>query len=98
VDGAKQLFTVNLDCLKDSTCDKAAVQLTKDGKSNSAGAFSPDGTRIAFERDEGKGPGITVMKADGTLVKRLSPLKASDHKPAWGGQDQIAFERDAIKP
>jgi Tol biopolymer transport system component len=98
VDGVQQLFSLDLDCLKETSCQRAAVQLTKDGKSNSAPSFSVDGTRIAFTRDEGRGAGIAVMKADGTQLKRVSSLNARDRNPTWGGRNQIAFERETVDP
>lgn len=98
VGGTDQVFTLDLACLQDASCATKAVQVTKDGKGSRAAAWSPDGTRLALEQDAGQGPGIVVMKADGTAPKRLSPQKSNDHSPAWGGNDYLAFERDAAKP
>jgi Tol biopolymer transport system component len=62
-------------------------------------AFSPDGKHIAFSstRQPAAAPGqawnaIYVMKADGTMVKRLSPVDAADYSPTWSPRgDLIAF-------
>lgn len=94
VGGVDQLFTLALACLKDNSCEKAAVQLTKDAKPSRGGVYSPDGAWIAFEREEDGSSGIYVMKADGSGPRRLSPPKASDHNPAWGGNGHLAFDRE----
>lgn len=94
VAGVDQLFTLAVACLKDNSCEKAAVQLTKDGKPSRGGVYSPDGAWIAFEREEAGVSGVYVMKADGSGAKRLSPAKAADRNPAWGGNDRLAFDRE----
>lgn len=93
VAGVDQIFTLPLACLKDNSCDKAAVQLTKAAQPSRGGAYSPDGAWIAFEREEDGASAIFVMKADGTAAKRLSPAKANDRNPAWGGNERLAFDR-----
>ncbi len=77
------------------------VQLTADATPDSAPAWSPDGTRIAFEsaRDSAVPElrDIYVMDADGTDVRRLTDHPALDEGPAWSPDGrQIAFtsERD----
>lgn len=100
VDGVDQVFVVDAPCLADATCDKpqkalAPTQVTKGGKSNREPAWSPDGTRLAFERDagDGQGTGIFVVPAAGGEPKRLSPAGSDDHAPAWGSNDALAFQR-----
>ncbi len=59
-------------------------------------AWSPDGTRIAFEaRPDRRSRGeIYVMNADGTGVKNLTNDPASDAAPAWSPDGtRIAFSR-----
>ena len=54
--------------------------------------WSPDGSRIAFQRSGDSGSGIYVMNADGSGVTRLSADSAQHGEPAWspdGGK--IAF-------
>jgi Tol biopolymer transport system component len=94
VGGVDQLFTLALGCLKDGSCEKAAVQLTKGTRPSRGGVYSPDGAWIAFESEEGGVSGIYVMKADGGGARRLSPPKSSDRNPAWGGNDRLAFDRE----
>jgi dipeptidyl aminopeptidase/acylaminoacyl peptidase len=98
VDGVDQVFLLDLACEKDESCDKAAVALTKDPKSSRQPAWSPDGAWIAFEREDGKGSGILVVKADGTGLRRLSPNGSKDRRPSWGAVDAIAFEREGDTP
>jgi TolB protein len=66
------------------------VNLTNDpGRSDFAPAWSPDGTRIAFTRNEGfeegaLGPGeIFVMNADGSNRLNLTNDPANDINPSW---------------
>ena len=63
------------------------VNLTRDDAFDSAPAWSPDGQRIAFERNSsgGGGPQIYVMNADGSGVERLTeePLASWGQSPAW---------------
>jgi Tol biopolymer transport system component len=45
-------------------------------------AWSPDGTQLAFEVDEGTGD-IWLIRADGTQLRRLTRTKAVDSDPVW---------------
>ena len=72
-------------------------RLTSDGSPNSynsEAAWSPDGSRVAFSKSDGRwGAEIYVIDADGTNARRLSPEGAYDAAPSWspdGGR--IAFE------
>ena len=93
VAGVDQLFALPLACVKDNSCDKAAQQLTKAAQPSRGGVYSPDGTWIAFEREESGASAIYVMKADGTAAKRVSPAKVDDRNPSWGGTERLAFDR-----
>jgi Tol biopolymer transport system component len=54
-------------------------------------AWSPDGTRIAFNSDRGGMPQVYVMNVDGTGVERLSDVEGE--YPAWSPDcTRIAFE------
>ena len=51
-----------------------------------AAAWSPDGERVAYASDEETGAGylaIYVMNADGSGVRRLTPLVRTSLSPAW---------------
>ncbi len=55
-------------------------------------AWSPDGTRIAFESDRDGDDEIFVMKADGTQVRQLTDNDDRDSGPAWSPDGKhIAF-------
>jgi hypothetical protein len=47
------------------------------------GAFSPDGTRIAFVSDRGGNAELYVMNADGSGVQRLTSTPATEGSPSW---------------
>jgi Tol biopolymer transport system component len=61
-------------------------------------AFSPDGSRIAFESDRDGNSEIYVMDADGGHVQRLTNDPASDGFPAWSPDGtRLAFMSDRNK-
>lgn len=95
VNGVDQVFVLDLGCLKEPSCDAYAKAITTGGKGTREPAWSADGTQLAFERDagDGKGTGIFVAKADGSLLRRVSPKDSNDHAPAWGGNAALVFER-----
>lgn len=68
-------------------------QITHLSGDNLQGAWSPDGARIAFERDFAKSGGLYVMRADGAAPKRLSPRADTfAGEPAWSPDGrQIVF-------
>jgi Tol biopolymer transport system component len=77
------------------------VQVTRDAVPDSAPAWSPDGTRLAFEsaRDSAAAElrDVYVVRADGRGLRRLTEHPALDEGPAWSPDGtQIAFtsERD----
>jgi Ca2+-binding RTX toxin-like protein len=60
-------------------------------------AWSPDGTRIAFDgsRDDPGNQDVYVMNADGTGVRRLTSDLADDSHPAWAPDGSaIAFQSE----
>ncbi len=71
------------------------VALTDDDALDSAPAWSPDGTRIAWESTrDGVDREIYVMDADGTDVEQLTDNDVHDEGPAWSPDGRlIAFTR-----
>ena len=61
----------------------AVTQLTTDADIDPI--WSPDGSRIAFERTTASGRGIWIMAADGSGLTRLTnpPRPDRDHSVAW---------------
>jgi Tol biopolymer transport system component len=54
------------------------TRLTDNDVDDLAPACSPDGTEVAFLRDEGKTFHAYVMKSDGTQVRRVTPERPGD--------------------
>jgi hypothetical protein len=70
---------------------KHAAPITSDGNAGGGLAWSPDGTRIAFDRASGPDTGVFVMASDGSKEKKLAPDAAY---PAWSPDGtRIAFVR-----
>jgi TolB protein len=72
-------------------------RLTSDGSPysyNREAAWSPDGSRIAFSKSDGRwGAEIYLINADGTNLRRISPKGAYDASPTWSPDGaRIAFE------
>ncbi|MGO9019636.1 MAG: hypothetical protein ACLQVJ_14930 [Syntrophobacteraceae bacterium] len=91
-DGNMELYSVRLD-------GSDLRRLTDNFALDDHPAWSPNGSRIAFvsTREPAHTPGkawnaVYVMNADGSGVRRLSPIDASDYSPAWSPTgDLIAF-------
>lgn len=57
-------------------------------------AFSPDGTRIAFNSDRGGSPQLYVMNSDGSGVQRISFGAGRYTTPVWSPTGEfIAFTK-----
>jgi len=63
---------------------RGLTRLTHDGASENP-AWSPDGSKIAFDSKRGGDRDIYVMNADGGGVTRLTRDPARDVEPAWWG-------------
>jgi Tol biopolymer transport system component len=83
----KQLFTINPD-------GTGARQITHLTDSDAAWpAWSPDGTRITFERGFENHAGIYTMNADGTNLRSLTP-RGLNGEPTWSPDGKrITFGR-----
>jgi Tol biopolymer transport system component len=58
------------------------TRLTTDTEAENFPSWSPDGTRIAYQRDY-NGSAIYVINADGSGKQRLSPTPGMDASPSW---------------
>lgn len=92
--GIHQIWTSNPDMTHQ-------VQLTTDGASFAA--WSPDATRIAYQRGNDPDPtddqeiqNIFTMRADGSDVRQITPSIGDSEKPAWSPDGRwLAFSTDA---
>jgi hypothetical protein len=87
-DGNNEIYTMNPN-------GTLQTRLTNNAASDIRPAWSPDGTKIAFEslRDTATGE-IYVMNADGNGVTRLTNDVVEDHSPAWSPDGtKIAVDR-----
>ena len=87
--GDEELYLMNAD-------GTGIVQLTSNDVFDSAPAFSPDGTKLAFESARDSGDALVldiyVMNVDGTGVRRLTADPAHDEGPIWSPDGtKIAF-------
>ena len=69
-------------------------RLTRDPAEEFDPAWSPDGTKIAFSRSDGRRYQIIVMNADGTDPKEITQGDNSASDAAWSPDGRrIAFTR-----
>jgi Tol biopolymer transport system component len=74
------------------------TRLTNDAEAENYPSWSPDGNRIAYQRDL-NGSAIYVIGADGTGQLRLSPTPGFDVTPSWSPDGaQIVYARLLAAP
>jgi Tol biopolymer transport system component len=94
-DGIPQVWTANPDLTHQ-------VQVTA-ARGGFSPAWSPDGRRIAFQRNTDPDPSdgqeiqdIFTMRADGTDVRQITPSIGDSEKPAWSPDGRwLVFSADA---
>ncbi|MGI9626236.1 MAG: S41 family peptidase, partial [Longimicrobiales bacterium] len=69
----------------------AAIRLTSDEGGETAPAFSPDGTMIAFSAQYGGNTDVFVVAADGGQPRRLTWHPAADVLQGWTPDGQVLF-------
>lgn len=70
-------------------------ELTPFTTSTLSPAWSPDGSMLVYSAGDGRGFGISVVNANGTGRRELTP-QALDFHPAWSPDGRlIAFQREA---
>ena len=89
--GDNHIYTMNID-------GSGVTDLANCLKGECYPSWSPDGTKIVFQRQE-DGVGIYVMNADGSHIQRLSPIPGYDFRPSWSPDgSQIIFNRVTNPP
>jgi len=74
------------------------TRLTNDDEAENYPSWSPDGKRLAYQRDV-NGSAIYVINADGTGQQRLSPTPGFDVTPSWSPDGtQIVYVRVLADP
>jgi Tol biopolymer transport system component len=95
--GNKDLFVVDVECASlPGGCGSNLVQLTNDPHDEISGAWSPDGSRIAFSACHDVGNyEIFVINADGTGEIQLTDNEREDQFPTWSPDGtRLAFTSD----
>jgi Tol biopolymer transport system component len=93
--GQNQIYLMDVDS---AGLGSAPRRLTTDREPENYPSWSPDGTRIAFQRDI-NGAAIYVVRADGSGATRLSPTPGFDIQPSWSPDGtKVVFVRLLVAP
>ncbi len=100
---SKRHGSYNIYVMDDDGSNVQRLTFTEDSKADGGPIWSPDGTRIVFERDVSKNPRqqkyeIFLMDVDGTNVQQLTDNNALDVSCTWSPDGtRIAFCSDRNK-
>lgn len=73
------------------------TRLTNSPGGDTSPAWSPDGSRIAFDSDRTGNFDIYVMNAEGTGTTRIAGTSANDADPVWSPDGtRIAFHSNRV--
>jgi Tol biopolymer transport system component len=93
--GMNQIYLMSIDS---AGFGATPARLTADSDPENYPTWSPDGTRLVYQRDF-NGAAIYVIKADGTGSTRLSPTPGMDITPSWSPDGtKIVFVRLLAPP
>jgi Tol biopolymer transport system component len=90
-----EIYLMDVDALG---AGSVPTKLTTDADQENYPSWSPDGKRVAYQRDF-NGSAIYVISADGTGQQRLSPTPGLDVTPSWSPDgSQIVYARLRAAP
>ncbi len=93
--GLNQIYLMDVDSAGRGSTPR---RLTADREPENYPSWSPDGSRLAYQRDF-NGAAIYVVNADGTGARRLSPTPGYDIQPSWSPDGtKIVFVRLLAPP
>ncbi len=92
--GGWEIFIMDTTCISiPETCVDSLTQITSDDQGNLSPAWSPDGTRFAFNSKANGNWDIYTMAIDGTDVRQVTTALENDLAPAWSPDgSKVAFE------
>ena len=90
-DGNWAVWVMNADGSDQRQLTHPTLEQPAGSRGDYAGAWSPDGTRIAYSSDVDGDREVFVMNADGTDQRRLTRLRGADSPQAWLPDGRIVF-------
>jgi hypothetical protein len=93
-EGSWEIFVLDTACFNTpETCPERMTQLTTDGNGSLSPAWSPDGSRLAYNSKANGNWDIYTMNMDGTDVRQVTVTPDNDLAPVWSPDgSQLAYE------